>query len=630
MSAICGKFNRSGETVSAENLDSVMLEMAGYGRDGADTWQDGPVALGQQVTYITPESQLERLPYQDVQGGLVIAADARLDNREELFDVLGIDRVDRKVIGDSQLILQAYRHWAEDCPAHLLGDFAFAIWDTENRQLFCARDFMGVRPFYYYESSKRFYFASDIAALLAFNDLPCRLDRQYVRAQLEFHHFYHQESSFFENIRKLPAATSIIVRPEDLQRQVYWSPGQTGEIRYRKDEAYIEQLRYLIEQAIGSRLRTNYPAGSHISGGLDSSSITVLAARALRNENRTLHGFSWAPPITVRDYPLSDERAVVERVSLAENVHLHYTPFAALDLLADWTRDITRYPSETLRWESRASLIAAGEGVRVLLSGWGGDELPAFNGRGYFADLFLRGRWRHLSNELGLRAQLHSSSWRQGFRNKVVLPLVPDLLLAWARPNSQHVTQRMPTPKCLNPEFAKRLQQIPPFVWRETRERPGVRRNQIALLQDGHIVQRLESWSANGGRLGITYAYPLLDRRIVEFCLGIPDHLYFSNGWKRYIFRMAVTEILPKEAQWKKMKDDPAMTRAAILVFSEADRLLLSFLQQRRETINRTNYVDVDCLINDLSDTPVQGNVPSQRHMAALQALWLAFVYTDA
>ncbi len=278
-----------------------MAEMAGYGRDGAETWHDGPIVLGQQLTYITPESRHERLPYQDVQSGLIIAADARLDNREELFDVFRIDHSERRKISDSQLILLAYRHRAEDCPAHLLGDFAFAIWDGEKRQMFCARDFMGVRPFYYFESSQRFCFASDIAALLTFRDLPCRLDLQYVRAQLEFYHFYHQELSFYENIKKLPAATSLIVRPEVLHRQKYWSPGPTGEIRYPKDEAYIEQLRFLMESAVASRIRTTFPTGSHISGGLDSSSITVLAARALRKENRTLHGFSWAPPFTVLD-----------------------------------------------------------------------------------------------------------------------------------------------------------------------------------------------------------------------------------------------------------------------------------------------------------------------------------------
>ena len=106
------------------------------------------------MLHTTPESLYEKLPQQDDEAGLVITADARIDNRDELFDALGIPNPDRPTMPDSALILKAYRKWGQDCPNHLLGAFAFTIWDKKEQSLFCARDQMGFKPFYYYRSHR--------------------------------------------------------------------------------------------------------------------------------------------------------------------------------------------------------------------------------------------------------------------------------------------------------------------------------------------------------------------------------------------------------------------------------------------------------------------------------------------
>ena len=124
------------------------------GPDGSNTWCEGPVAFGHQMLMTTPESLNENLPFHDEKAGLAITADARIDNRKELSKHLDIE--DNENLADSYFILKAYEKWGENCPEKLLGDFAFAIWDSNKEQLFCARDHMGVKPFYYYLSDEPF------------------------------------------------------------------------------------------------------------------------------------------------------------------------------------------------------------------------------------------------------------------------------------------------------------------------------------------------------------------------------------------------------------------------------------------------------------------------------------------
>jgi asparagine synthase (glutamine-hydrolysing) len=156
----------------------------------------------------------------------------------------------------------------------------------------------------------------------------------------------------------------------------------------------------------------------------------------------------------------------------------------------------------------------------VLLSGWGGDEVVAFNGRGYFADLFRRGRWTLMARELYLRARLHQGNFWQGLRNDTILPLLPDGLIRMLNPASPLVQHDLPLPSTLQAEFADRLKRVKTIQAPNLRERPGVRNNQIRLLRSGHLLKRIESWAAKAlERCRISL--PLLDRRIIEFGLSI-------------------------------------------------------------------------------------------------------------
>ena len=140
MSAIVGFYGRDGQPVDRADLERMTESLAHRGPDGAGVWHIGPVGLGHRMLWTTPESLHEQLPLTGKKGDLVITADARIDNRDELITALGLAQWSHGEITDSELILRAYEQWGEDSPKRLLGDFAFAIWDERRQELFCARD----------------------------------------------------------------------------------------------------------------------------------------------------------------------------------------------------------------------------------------------------------------------------------------------------------------------------------------------------------------------------------------------------------------------------------------------------------------------------------------------------------
>src|SRR2546423_129320 len=139
MSAIVGLYCRDGQPVDRASLDRMTESLAHRGPDAAGVWSNGPIGLGHRMLWTTPESLQEQLPLTSKNGDVIITADARIDNRDELLTALGLAAWSYGEVSDSELILRAYQQWGEDSPKRLLGDFAFAIWDEGRQTLFCAR-----------------------------------------------------------------------------------------------------------------------------------------------------------------------------------------------------------------------------------------------------------------------------------------------------------------------------------------------------------------------------------------------------------------------------------------------------------------------------------------------------------
>ena len=198
---------------------------------------------------------------------LVITADARIDNRKELAEELNI--VDEEDVSDSYFILKSYEKWEDKCPEYLLGDFSFAIWDKNKGKLFCARDHMGVKPFYYYSDEKVFAFGTEIKSILSVPNLHFKLDEKRLANFLMVTDFFDKENTFYENIKSLTAACSLIIDKNEIKSSRYWKLNPECEIIMDSDEDYANAFREIFTEAVRCRLRSNSSPGVMLSGGLD-------------------------------------------------------------------------------------------------------------------------------------------------------------------------------------------------------------------------------------------------------------------------------------------------------------------------------------------------------------------------
>ena len=399
---ICGICLRAGGRVTG--LDAMRAALPGRPSDAWAAWIEGRAGLGWRGE--TDAHRARPLPLVDREAGLAVTASARLDDRGSLCEALDVPRPERRSLPDAALILRAYRRWGVDCPDRLLGDFAFAVWDRRRRRLFCARDHAGARPFHYCLTAGRIVFASDVGAVLAAPGVSDALDERVVAGWLYGWRCFG-DRTFFRDVRRLPPGHLLAVEGDAARVERWWRPEDARPAPPAGDDARAEALLEILGRAVADRVPDRQPVGVHLSGGLDSSSVAVLAARALRRRGRAAPpAFSWQPPPgdAARGGPPAQEHRLIEAVARREGLRVLYCPPRAEDRVAHLRRDVARFPVVGAS-EQAVRRRAAERGVRVLLSGWGGDEGISFNGRGAHEELLLRGRWGRLWRETGEKSR---------------------------------------------------------------------------------------------------------------------------------------------------------------------------------------------------------------------------------
>lgn len=562
MSGILGLVRLDGDTADPLALAPAMQALAIYGGDASGLWNSGPVALGSQLRRGAPESANERLPF--TRGPLTITADARIDNRGELGAATGLTTGELQSVPDGELILRAYEKWGEGCAEQLVGDFAFAIWDTRNRSLYCARDHIGARPFFYYRARGVFAFATDIRGVLACPGVPAEIDEgEIARCLLTFTPGYHDnEHTFFTDLRKLPFGHWLVLADGRVRTGRHWRPEELGKVSLPSPEAYADRLFELVRLAVADRVRGEVGAvGAHLSGGLDSSSVAVLTARVLREQGRPRPTvYSWSPP--PGEHPEETEHRRIRRICEQEGLTPIYLSGPSARLIWSKDADVATRPLLTMGREARVQDRAAAQGVRLLLSGWGGDEGVSFNGRGLAAEWLVTGRWWTLLRSLGWGDVLRHPRAITTVAKRIesaVLPCLPDV---WFELLAYRGTRRRWERSCINPQLLARFRSGARPLGPPLREVPGVRNCQLRLYAHGHLTARIESWAVHGAERGLAYAYPLLDRRVLEFVYGVPGELHHRSGFGRWLYRHTMTQILPTGVPWDTVKEDSALAEA--------------------------------------------------------------------
>lgn len=561
MSAIIGFLGSDGRPAKAEDLKRMVEILAHRGPDGRAIWCEGSVGLGHCMLHTTPESLNEHLPFE--RDGLVITADARIDNREELIAVLALNKGS---ITDAQLILTAYQKWGEECVVKLVGDFSFAIWNQKSHECFCARDTAGVKSFYYYHCDHLFAFATEIKALLEIPEVPHELHEERIADYL-ISIFDDQSSTFFRGIFRLPAGHCITINTHGLRMRRYWALNPDYELALKSDGEYEEAFRELFTKSVHCRLRSAFPVGTTLSGGLDSSSIACTARDYFKNKSRgQLHTFSAVfPSLPEADLRRIDERSYMNEVLVGGGFIAHEVRADELSPLGDlenilWHQDDPLVPFN-LYIHLGIYRAACTHGVRVVLDGFDGDTTVS-HGYERFAELAKQFHWftllreaRALSQRFGTRyLPLWKVLWSYAFS-----PLQPGALSEfWKRLRGQP-SSLWSSDFVISESFAgkvKLAERVRHLQIKNAGSFGGVRQTHLQGLEYPLIPYALELADKTAGACSLEPRYPFFDRRLVEFCLAVPADQRLREGWPRSLQRRAMQGILPPKVQWRKSKAD--------------------------------------------------------------------------
>jgi asparagine synthase (glutamine-hydrolysing) len=512
---------------------------------------DLPIALGhRRLAIIDPEHGKQPMITED--GLLTIVFNGAIYNYLELRRQLVQHGHPIHSYSDTEVLLYAYRQWGEDCVDHLLGMFAFAIWDKKNRTLFCARDRIGIKPFYYFFNENQFVFASEIKAILAEGTLRAASNPEGLQDYFTFQ-FCLGEKTLFNDIIKLQPGHCLMVHfePERLSLNIrqYWDVAY--DIDTTHDEAwFVDNLAALIEDAISMHLRSDVPLGAHLSGGLDSSVVVSHAANLLGGER--LKTFTGA----FNHGPQFDETSYARLVSEASNTQYNeiYIPEQEFSTILPRLMYMMDEPvaGPGLIPQYYVSQKAA-EQVKVVLGGQGGDEI--FIGYSRYMVAYLEKALLGAIDETTSQSQ-YAVSLESLVPN---LPLLktyrPMLKQFWSNGlfDSQdkryfNLVDRSAQMKSVISSDAFTGNYSPFASFQSIVNREGLHSliNQMTYFDlKASLPALLHVEDRTSMAASIESRVPLLDHRIIEFMARIPPNIKFSGGRMKHLFKEAVCNTVP-------------------------------------------------------------------------------------
>jgi asparagine synthase (glutamine-hydrolysing) len=536
MSGIVGLIHTDREPINPCLLSRMTNFMTFRGPDAQTIWSQDFVGLGHTMLRTTWESAAESQPF-TLDRQVWIIADARIDDRQTLIEKLGIRQEFsdcKKILTDVELILQAYLLWSDDCVEHLLGDFAFAIWDDRQQRLFCARDHFGVKLFYYSEVSNCLLISNTLNCLRQHPQVSSKLNDRTIGDLLLFEMNYNLETTIFADIQRLPAAHTLTWSSErGVQTRRYWTMPVPELIRYKNPQDYLDQFQELMNQSVGDRLRTDKVA-SFFSGGLDSTTIaaTALAVAKHRSQPIDLQAF-----ITVYDTLIPDrERYYAGLAADRLGIPIDYQVGDDYDLNDAWINsgfqmpEPSNNPLQALGWDSFQRISAHS---RVVLCGHGGDE-------SFTSTTVLEMLQTMSPIEVGLDVSRSifgfgvKPHWGSGLLGR---------LRQWQQPEPKQPGY----PTWINPDFTRsiELEQRWSQIMNEPKKsvnspRSPAYHKSTSILWAAHLEANDPGYSG----MPIEVRLPFIDLRLLSYLLALPPTPWCVD---KMLIRAAMKETLPSE-----------------------------------------------------------------------------------
>jgi asparagine synthase (glutamine-hydrolysing) len=503
-------------------------------------------------------------PMSNEAGSLQIVYNGEIFNHLQLRGQLEAAGHQYRTRCDTETIVHAYEEWGTDCLSRFRGMFSFAIWDIIGKRVFCARDRLGKKPFYYFWDGSLFAFASEIKALLQHPHISAQLEAEALPEYLAFG-YLSGEQTLFRGIKKLLpghhlCADFALAEPE-IRIEGYWDVPPTSPAVATPREAIAETRRRL-EEAVQSRLMSDVPLGVFLSGGVDSSAIAAIAGKFTREP---IQSFS----VGYNETRYSELRHAAETAAAIGAQHREIRIdrnqfFGALPELI-WHED------EPIAWPSSVPLYfvskLASKHVKVVLTGEGSDELFGGYERYRWTLMNVRGAsvYSRLSPRIrrGISGFIQSSSLlRSGFRRKLGHTFL-------ARGSSLEDLYLDNFYGAFTVSEQRRLLTAPPADVYASYRKYFERRPHDTLLsrllyadQKTYLVELLMKQDQMSMAASIESRVPLLDHHLVEFAASIPGWLKIHNGVQKYIFKKAVQDLLPRSVIYRKKMGFPTPIRA--------------------------------------------------------------------
>lgn len=560
MSTIHACFQFSSEVTDSRLRQ--MLDTSSYWRPDHQSWvfsEDRQCGLAKASLWQTALSRLDQA-YLDTQANLMICSNARVDNRDVLGHLLGIDEATLRSLPDNQLILRAYQKWNSDCPKYILGDFAFIIWDQAREELYAARDHFG---------TKLLLFSVTDQGVMLSNEPKVFLDTEWVTPVVKESWLVESLSNnlrgptapIYHNLDLLPAAHWMRAGRQGLTVQRYWHLADDNRYLDQRPEDLFDLLRSRFSQAVQRRLSTDYPLSCELSEGLDSNGIAGFAAEL--EPERTIHTLSYScialndqtRPIWGKTY-----QDIFEMLEMHKNLRPIWTDdednrMHAIKRLYQNTGGVFSLPGAWL-WHCE---LASHQQSRVMLSGWGGDHCVSSYGDFLDSELLTGLKLRKLD-------KLIRAKYRRG-RGAPPWKAWVGLLMKHLTPNYyyertkrrgglEHALWERQKLCFVKPEWLSRYQIVDKLdAFTRGYQRKTVKEHHRRELFEIGVESRLIDCELSARQHRLEYRYPMLDVELVELAYNLPSELKSYQGIERYPFRRVLEGVTTRKIQWRVKSD---------------------------------------------------------------------------
>ncbi len=478
--------------------------------------------------------------------------DGQLHNRPELVALVGGGEAAR--FDDARLLLAVHERCGDDTAERIVGDYAFVLWDGAHRRALLAVDPGGMRTLVAHVVDGELFVANEAAGLFASGRVERALDETRVAEWLSLLAPAADDRTFYTGVRRVPPGGRGVWDGARLAIDRWWRPEALPMLKLASHADYAEAVRAALDQAVACRLDDDARIGSHLSGGLDSATVTAMAARHLASQGRRLTAFTAVPAHAYREAPgrFGDEWPHAAAVALLypniDHLPASNADMALSDMLAlrEPSQDVPVFNLSNSVWNTAIERQARDRGITVMLTGAGGNMTFSYDGLSLLPSLMRQGRIVRAVRETLAMRRVNGWRWRSVAARLIDAGLPRSLVDLMRRVAGQRVIAPDDY-SAIRADFARQTG----VAERRIRHSGDLRRLhpsdsgalRLAALRHNDV----QGDFANGTRrlYGIDTRDPTMDHRLVELCLTIPDDQYLHRGKMRAIARTLAHDLLP-------------------------------------------------------------------------------------